>query len=65
MEWVVGRYDAHEEAREEGQENFGVFVTEIAYSPILTDRTLGALQMHCKGIRADRLDWDIIRGQRT
>jgi len=33
MEWAVGQGDAHEEAREEGQENFGVFVTEIAYSP--------------------------------
>jgi hypothetical protein len=44
MEWVVGRYDAHEareEAREEGQENFGVFVTETAYSPISIGPYLG------------------------
>lgn len=31
MGWAVG-HDAHGEAPEEGQENFGVFVTEIAYS---------------------------------
>jgi hypothetical protein len=41
MEWVVGRYDAHEareEAREEGQEN------------------LGALQVDCKSTRPDQLE---------
>jgi hypothetical protein len=41
MEWVVGQDDAHEEAREEGQENFGVFVTEMAYSPISIRPYLG------------------------
>jgi hypothetical protein len=41
IQWGVGQDDAHEEAREEGQENFGVFVTEIAYSPISIRPYLG------------------------
>jgi hypothetical protein len=41
MEWVVGQDAAHEEAREEGRENFGVFVTEIAYSSISIRPYLG------------------------
>jgi hypothetical protein len=41
MEWVVVQNDAHEDAREEGQENFGEFVTEIAYSPISIRPYLG------------------------
>lgn len=42
VEWVAGQ-DVHKEAREEGhqQDNFGVFVTEIAYSPISIRSYLG------------------------
>jgi hypothetical protein len=38
---VVDQDDAHEEARGEGQENFGVFITEIAHSPISIRPYLG------------------------
>ena len=57
MEWVVDQVDAHddahekaheeaheearEEAREEGQENFGMFVIEIAYSLVSIRPYLG------------------------
>jgi len=34
MEWMEAHDDTHEEAREEGQENFGEFVTEKSYLPI-------------------------------
>ena len=42
MERVVGQNDAHEEAREEGQESFEGVVTEIVYSPISIRPYLGA-----------------------